>query len=245
LVTREIAYRSLAARLREAIHEGQFADGRAMPTEDQLSAQYGISRSTVRRAMQELVADGVIYRVAGRGTYPVIDSDRYFRHFGSVEDLMGLSLDTDCVILSPLKQRVDIEAAGRLGLSSDSVMTLTLQRLYGAVPFVVTTVTLPPDVGGLLASEAEFTRRGPRSNQTVVGFLDCRLPSPITDTEQVVTATEAPPLAVAHLRCEPNSPVLRIDRLYSDANGRPVVLAVSYFNPTYYTYRVKLRRRAP
>jgi hypothetical protein len=44
----------------------------------------------------------IIYRVAGRGTYPVAEQDRYVNHFGSVEELMALSLDTECEVVSPL-----------------------------------------------------------------------------------------------------------------------------------------------
>jgi GntR family transcriptional regulator len=158
---REAAYRVLADRLRKAIGAGEFADGRALPTEEQLAATYSLSRSTVRRAMQDLVSEGIVYRVAGRGTYSMTSSDRYLRHFGSVEDLMALSVDTDCEILSPLERRVDIEAAGRLRLDSDSVMTLTLRRLFESVPFSVTTVTLPPLVGELLADVTEFGSGSP------------------------------------------------------------------------------------
>jgi GntR family transcriptional regulator len=43
----------------------------------------------------------IIYRVAGRGTYPVAEQDRYVNHFGSVEELMALSLDTECEVISP------------------------------------------------------------------------------------------------------------------------------------------------
>jgi GntR family transcriptional regulator len=242
---REVAYRVLADRLRKAIGAGEFADGRALPTEEQLAATYSLSRSTVRRAMQDLVSEGVVYRVAGRGTYSMAGSDRYLRHFGSVEDLMALSVDTDCEILSPLERRVDIEAAGRLRLESDSVMTLTLRRLFGSVPFSVTTVTLPPVVGELVGDVAEFSARGARSRLTVIGSIDARRPRLIVDAEQSVTAIPAPAAAAEHLVCLPGDAVLRVDRLYSDADGRPVELAVSYFDPSYYTYRVKLRRRLP
>ena len=98
---RSSAYRTLAATLRDAIRGGEYADGQQLPTEEQLSARHSVSRQTVRRAMQDLVSEGIIYRVAGRGTYPVAEADRYLRHFGSVEDLMALSLDTECEVDRP------------------------------------------------------------------------------------------------------------------------------------------------
>ena len=104
---RPVAYRTLATRIRDAIRDGEYADGRQLPTEEQLAASYSVSRQTVRRAMQDLVSEGIIYRVAGRGTYPVAEQDRYVNHFGSVEELMALSLDTECEVVSPLQRKVD------------------------------------------------------------------------------------------------------------------------------------------
>src|SRR5580693_5811786 len=111
---RPVAYRNLAAQIRDAIRNGEYADGRQLPTEEQLSASYSVSRQTVRRAMQDLVSEGIIYRVAGRGTYPVAAEDRYIHHFGSVDELMALSIDTECEIVTPLQHRVDVETASRL-----------------------------------------------------------------------------------------------------------------------------------
>jgi hypothetical protein len=64
--------------------------------------------------------------VAGRGTYPVAEQDRYVSHFGSVEELMALSLDTECEVVSSLQRKVDVETASRLRLSSDEICTVTL-----------------------------------------------------------------------------------------------------------------------
>ena len=55
---------------------------------------------------------------------------------------------------------------------------------------------------------------------------------------------EEPDIAAA-LNCPVGAPLLRIDRVYRDGNGRPVELAVSYFLPDLYSYRVQLRRNSP
>ena len=239
---RSSAYRTLAAELREAIRNGEYADGQQLPTEEQLSARHSVSRQTVRRAMQDLVSEGIIYRVAGRGTYPVAEADRYLRHFGSVEDLMALSLDTDCEIITPLRHTVEAEAASRLRLPFDDLHALTLIRLHGNVPFCHTSVFLPPPVGALIGAEPELTAAGRRSQITVIGLIDARMARSIKGAEQSITAAAAPPAAAAHLECAAGHPVLRIDRLYTDDADTPVELAVSYFDPAHYSYRVKLRR---
>jgi GntR family transcriptional regulator len=244
---RPVAYRSLATQIRDAIRNGEYADGRQLPTEEQLAASYSVSRQTVRRAMQDLVSEGIIYRVAGRGTYPVAEQDRYVNHFGSVEELMALSLDTECEVVSPLQRKVDVEAASRLRLPSDEICTVTLVRRHADVPFCYTSVYLPPRIGQLLTGFGELAAAGRRSRVTVIGLIDVRLAgmaSLVAAAEQSVSAAGAPAFAARHLGCDAGEPLLRIDRVYFDAEDTPVELAVSYFDPEHYSYRVKLRRRS-
>ncbi|WP_207957700.1 GntR family transcriptional regulator [Streptomyces sp. YIM 98790] len=58
----------LAARLRAAIHEGTYAAGAELPSEHQLTAQYRVSRSTVRAALAALRAEGLIEARQGSRT---------------------------------------------------------------------------------------------------------------------------------------------------------------------------------
>jgi GntR family transcriptional regulator len=240
--TQPATYRRLARSLRLAVQSGAY-DGGRLPTEAELAVAHAVSRQTVRRAMQELVSDGLVYRVAGRGTFPIDQSERYLRHFGSIEDLMSLSIDTDCEIVRPLQRRVDVTAAGRLRLTSDDVHSVTLVRRHDGVPFCHTEVALPPQVGRLLEDVADLTVAGTRSRVTVIGLIDGRMNSSIREAEQSVTAASAPPDVAAYLECAVGTPVLRIDRVYFDGESRPVELAVSHFDPQRYSYRVRLRRQ--
>jgi GntR family transcriptional regulator len=240
---RSVAYRTLAAQVRDAIRNGEYAGGRQLPTEEQLSATYSVSRQTVRRAMQDLVSEGIIYRVAGRGTYPVAEEDRYIRHFGSIDELMALSLDTECEIVAPLQRKVDVQNAGRLRLPTDDIFELSLIRLHGNIPFCYTSVYLPPRVGQLITDVPELSSAAVRSRITVIGLIDARISGSIAAAEQSISATGAPSSAAKRLNCQPGEPVLRVDRLYFDEADDPVELAVSYFDPEHYSYREKLRRR--
>jgi len=62
-------YRQLDAILRDQIAGGQIRPGDRFPAETDLCAQYGVSRATVRQALEALVTDGLIERTAGRGTF--------------------------------------------------------------------------------------------------------------------------------------------------------------------------------
>ncbi|GAB3301312.1 GntR family transcriptional regulator [Parasphingorhabdus pacifica] len=238
----ESAYQALARELRTAILQHQYTSGQRLPTEAELAEQHGVSRQTVRRAFQDLVAEGMVYRVPGRGTFPAAREGQYLRQFGSVDDLMGLSLDTEFELSTPLQRKVDVSAAGRLRLHSDAVSTVRFRRLHEGVPFCATTVHLPPRVGDLLTGTPELTTPGARSTITVLGLLDHKSTAPVAEADQSISVAMLPAEDAELLAAPAGSPVLRIDRLYHDSEQHPVELAISHFLPEHYSYRVRLRR---
>ena len=157
---------------------------------------------------------------------------------------MALSLDTECQVVSPLQRKVDVETASRLRLPADEIFTVALVRRHADIPFCYTSVYLPPRIGQLLTDVDELSSPR-RSRVTVIGLIDSRMNGSITAAEQSISAAGAPPFAARHLGCDAGEPLLRIDRLYFDGEDTPVELAISYFDPEHYSYRVKLRRRSP
>jgi GntR family transcriptional regulator len=232
------AYQVLREQLRDEIAAGHYRDGVRLPTESELVAQHGLSRQTVRRAFQDLVAEGAVYRVPGRGTY-ASEPGRYLRQLGSIEDLMSLSDDTTMEVLAGLRRRVDVDAASRLRLDDDVVYTVVFRRLHDGVPFVSTTVHLVPSVAQSVQAELAD---GAVGTHTVIGLLEPHLAEPIAEAAQSITVAPAEAPVADAVGCEPGHPMLRVDRLYSDASGSPVELSVSHFLPEQYTYRVTLRR---
>jgi DNA-binding GntR family transcriptional regulator len=113
--------------------------------------------------------------------------------------------------------------------------------VHDGTPICVTRVSLPPDVGRLLADVEALTRPGAVSSHTVLGLLDARLQDRVRDAEQSITVTACRRTRPGRSGPAPDQAVLRIDRLYSDS-ARPVELAVSWFHPDHYSYRVRLRR---
>ncbi|NIL77296.1 putative fructoselysine utilization operon transcriptional repressor [Rhodococcus sp. B10] len=79
----EPVYRTVANRLRSEISAGVYKDGVRLPTEAELAAEYGASRQTIRRAFHDLVAEGIVDRVPGRGTFAAEQTGRYHRKLGS------------------------------------------------------------------------------------------------------------------------------------------------------------------
>lgn len=240
------AYGELAAQLREAIARGDYAGGRRLPTEAELGELHDVSRQTVRRALQELVGEGLVFRVRGRGTFTTALSPdtHYFRSIGSIEDLLALSLDTTRETIQPLAPRAEVNAASRLQLDSDEVLTALFRRLHEDTPFGVTEVFLPPAIGRQLLARKDLGRSGEVASRAIVGIVDEIVADGVAGAHQSITAVALPEALAGLLERAAGTPALRIDRLYVDVRGQPVELAVSHFDPDRYTYRVQLRRSA-
>ncbi|MET8130203.1 GntR family transcriptional regulator [Streptomyces sp. NPDC005065] len=68
-------YRQLAEIIKARIARGDWAPGRAIASETQLVQEYGLARSTVRRAIAVLVEDGRVFTVPQRGTYVAVPDE--------------------------------------------------------------------------------------------------------------------------------------------------------------------------
>jgi DNA-binding LacI/PurR family transcriptional regulator len=75
-VSRELKFRQLAAELRAELRAGRWAAGAKLPTEQVLAAGHRVSVTTVRRAVDELVAEGLVVRRQGAGTFAAETPDR-------------------------------------------------------------------------------------------------------------------------------------------------------------------------
>lgn len=234
------AYRALADQLRREVLDGAYRDGRRLPTEAELSSTLALSRQTVRRAFQELVAEGIVYRVPGRGTFAHLGGGKYLRPATSIEDLLTIGTDTELEVVEPPSVAIELEAAGRLRLATDAVVRLTFRRFHRDQPFCVTTAYMPTPVGQGLFDVAELTEPRARRRMTVLRVVQSLSGTAITEADQSITAVPCPARVSAEIDVEPGDPVLRIDRVYSGGDGELLELAVNHFNPARYSYRVRM-----
>ena len=235
------AHQRLSDDLRLALEEGRFKTGKRMPTEVELAETYGVSRQTVRRAFQDLVGEGLVYRVAGRGTFPTSFSQQrhYVCSIGAIEDLQAFA-GTEMELLQRIELIPEEEAARRLELPTKVVAALALRRLYEGAPFGLTHVYLPPELGQRLAESEALPTKGVG---TVIGTLESLIPGTIAGANQVITAVSTPADVAPLIDHEAGQPCLRADRTYFDTEGTPVEHATSFYNPERYAYRLQMRRR--
>lgn len=85
-----IAYRKIKALLIADVASGELKPGVKFPNEKTLSLRFGVSVGTLRRAVEELVAENILVRQQGRGTFVRnLDQERFLFHFFKLADRSG------------------------------------------------------------------------------------------------------------------------------------------------------------
>lgn len=126
-------YYVLKHKIIDMIKNAEVADGEAIPSEHELIAKYDISRITVRRAIDELVNEGYLYRVHGKGTYVkgnTYDQD-LFSMVSCTDAIVELGLKPGRRVISQEILKCDKQRAKKLQINDNSDI-FELQRVYYA-----------------------------------------------------------------------------------------------------------------
>lgn len=89
--SRQPLYRQLMEELKEQIHNGKYKAGDQIPTEPELANQYGVSRITVRKTIEELCDQGYLVKQQGKGTF--VDTPKLYR---KIEQQSNVSFSESC-----------------------------------------------------------------------------------------------------------------------------------------------------
>ena len=140
-------YAQLAKILRAQIRSATFGPGDALPSEGDLCSTYGLSRTAVRQALNELVAEGLVEKSKGRGTFVAQPRMAAFvvqelRGFFDEMGTKGFAVYTE--ILRCEASSASLEISTALGLETDQ-KTVLIDRVRGAngIPIVHVQTHLP------------------------------------------------------------------------------------------------------
>lgn len=234
-------YKSLAAAIERHIRSNAGRHYMQLPTEPEFAIRLRLSRETVRRALGLLVEEGLIERIAGRGTFVRYDERPYSRFVGSINDLTGWRDDTTMRIEEQLTAQINPAVARQLGLANDLVHSLLFTRSAGDQTISVVRSYFPPAIGSRLAS-LNLLVEGSVHDSTVVGLLESEFGLVAAEAEQSITVDRTDQLQAELLGCELRHPVLRIDRVYISSDHVPMELAISYLLPELYSHRSRIVR---
>src|SRR3954470_8636512 len=112
-------YKEVKNRITRSLIAGEWQPGAAIPSETRLAQQFKVSVGTIRKAIDELVAEKIVVRQQGRGTFVTIHTeDRQFYYFFHIVGKDGGKEPPTHELVSFSTVKADADTAGRLGLES-------------------------------------------------------------------------------------------------------------------------------
>jgi GntR family transcriptional regulator len=210
--------------------------GDALLGERQLEEQFGVSRITVRRAISEMVQDGALVRIKGKGTFVSHGLVRSTLHLASFnEDMRQAGFEPSTQVINASMAVPPPAAAEHLGLTPEEpAYQVRRLRLANGAPVSVDESWLPPRLlPDLLKSD-------------LTGSLYRALGAsgyPVQQAEQTVEAAAASAETAALLDIEPGSPVLLFKRRSftgTEEPGTPIEYAISTYRSDRYQVSMRL-----
>ena len=117
-------YQQIGEALRDRIEKGDLVPGDKIPSENDLTDQYHVSRNTVRLAISSLILDGLVFRVKGRGTFVAAERMSYgLMHLSSFsEEMRNRGLEPGSQVLSFVKELPSKRTQNILKLGPEQMM---------------------------------------------------------------------------------------------------------------------------
>ena len=221
-------YARIQDRIRTAIAYGALKPGDRLPTEKELSAEFGTTRSTVRHAIDRLVYEGLVVRHVGRGTFvaekEVLRSPIDSRCCITFEEQVAITghqvtYRSAALDLVPAPPRV----AELFGLPPDAeVYKLERVRMITEQPVGIEIRYLPQEIGRHITGEM-LTRC------SVHAFVSNIIGEPIPTIVVSVTAELADSYIAKHLEISEGSAVTVRTNSHHITNGNAVICGRSIF----------------
>jgi GntR family transcriptional regulator len=229
-------YHQLERDLRSRIQAQEFKAGDALPTEEKICAQYGVSRITVRRALEALIAEGLITKRRGVGTFvsaAPAAGVHSVRLSGSLDEFLVSAGTLATQVLDMREIEAPEEAVRGLQLARGEQCTrLELLSFLDDLPLGHHNLYLPLAIGRKVRS-ADVGKTLP-----VIRMIESKLETRVTRAEQFIEAETAGPVAAKYLDLAETTPVMKVTRIYYDLSGAPVEMIVARNHPERYRYSI-------
>ena len=226
-------YLQLRDTLEAEIRSGRYLAHQRLPSERDLSQQFGVSRMTARQALVEMARDGAIYTRVGKGTFvadPKIDQQlRTLTGFSKDVYARGSRPGSRVLEAKVITPPADIAWQLRLSSGSDQVSCLSRLRLADGAPLAIETAYLPLSLCPNLLSH-DF------SIESLYGVLEDQYGLRLTQAEQTIEAALATARELDLLQLTHPAAVMRMQRL-TLADALPVEYVVSSYRGDRYKFR--------
>lgn len=224
-------YAQVEEVIRQRLIENYWKPGAMLPSEMDLARELSVSQGTVRKALNDMVAENLLIRRQGIGTFVSEYTERralflYFNFAGRDGDrTMPVSRT-----LALEHRPATATERDRLKLAGDAtVIALRRVRSLHETPTIVERLTLPERLFPGLDSADRLPENLYRFYQGDYGIT-------VAKAHEQVRAVAATEEEARHLGLAAGAPLLEIDRLAVTIDGRPVEWRVSRCNTEEYTY---------
>lgn len=217
-------HEQLSDWLRKQIEQGYFKPNERLPSEHELSKQFGVSRITVRQALQTLEHEGLIYRRQGLGSFVRNARIRQglVRLTDFAEDMARVGLRARSKVVHWATETATCEVAEALEIAKGSpVVRIERLRLGNDKPVAF-------DRTWMTLFCAQFLEGHDLEHETIYGILEAAGLT-IVRGKYRIEAVNAEPAIARLLEVEPGNALLRIDRIAYPAIGK-----VAYYQQRYY-----------
>ena len=231
-------YHQIYLVLRDKIRTGALQPGAILPGEHDLAAEYGVSRITVKRALNELASDGLVTRQRGRGTQvaeSTVEPALSTAGEGQLEDLLHMGLATDVTVVEFGYVAAALDVAEALACEAGQEIQRCVRiRAVDGEPFSHLTTYVPADIGRAFGAED-------LASQPLLMLLE-RTGTEVDAASQTVTATLADANVAKALETDIGAALLKVSRIVTDKTGRPVEFITALYRPDKYGFRMSLSR---
>ena len=233
-------HRQVSSAIKQQIDRGELPAGVFLPTEAELERRFGVSRITIRRAMQDLAAEGLIDRRQGRGTR--IRQSRAAQALNSVTSFAetiagrGWVITSVDVSIRPVPAPAPVAKDLDLGEGAEVLRVQRLRLANGQPISHQINYLLPAVVTGL--STAELT-----GNVSLYEVLEGRYDVRIGWADETIGAHEASRTEAEILQVRAGAAVLTSRRVAYLEDGRPFESSFATIRADCYEYTIHLRGR--
>jgi GntR family transcriptional regulator len=233
-------YHQVKEELRARIDANEFAPGVALPTEEQICAEYRVSRITVRRALDELIGQGLITKRHGIGSFVAERKDeiRAVRLVGSLSEFLTTAEALNTRLISVAT--VDPTEEVILALALKQKQTVTRVQVLASLesrPVGFLNIYVSNEVGKSINLDSF------KASEVLIRRIERMLAKHIVRAEQTIGAGIAGAEAANLLGLAADAPTLKVKRVYYERSGQPIEVVLVDYHPDRYQFNVEFVER--
>lgn len=227
-------YKRIKIDVTRMLSSGDISPNDPLPTEKQLAARFDVSIGTVRRAMDDLVAEHIVVRQQGRGTFlAALSPERMLNRFWPIFRQDGVRVIPIVQTLSFEEGRADAEIAEALGLrKGDPIYRIVNLLLMGGNPVILDEINLSKKIYFGMREEDLVARE-----TTMYGFYQSHFGINVFRVLDRLHGAVANQWSAERLGVQVNTPLLSVIRIAYAFGNKPVEFRKSFIRTDAYEYR--------